>query len=299
MLQERNRREAGFDMEAGIGMEAALEQRGHQDQDQDQDQDHQDEQAQVKIKASGITKVYAGKKNTFTALDPVSFEIRQNEFVSFVGPSGCGKSSLLRILAGLEDASSGDLQISGHEIDGPGADRGMVFQSYTLFPWLTVRENIEFGLTLKGMPLFEKRRIANHFMELVKLTKFAKSYPKELSGGMKQRVAIARALANNPEVLLMDEPFGALDPQTKNAMQEMLLQLWEREKTTIVFITHDIEEAIFLSQRVYVMQAHPGRIKQTVQIPPDIRSAAGGGRDSEAFLQLKRQVVGYIGNSHD
>ncbi|MDF2964181.1 MAG: transporter ATP-binding protein [Paenibacillus sp.] len=252
----------------------------------------------IKIEAKGITKVYGGNKGAFTALDPVSFDIRENEFVSFVGPSGCGKSSLLRILAGLEEASSGELYISGKEIDGPGADRGMVFQSYTLFPWLTVRQNIEFGLTLKGIPLLEKRQIANHFMELVHLTKFAKSYPKELSGGMKQRVAIARALANNPEVLLMDEPFGALDPQTKNSMQEMLLNLWEREKTTVVFITHDIEEAIFLSQRVYVMQAHPGRIKQTVDIPAGLRTAKGG-RDSEAFLQLKRQIVSHIGESHD
>ncbi|MCR8633233.1 ABC transporter ATP-binding protein [Paenibacillus radicis (ex Xue et al. 2023)] len=252
----------------------------------------------IKIEAKGITKVYGGKKGAFTALDPVSFDIRENEFVSFVGPSGCGKSSLLRILAGLEEASSGELYISGKEIDGPGVDRGMVFQSYTLFPWLTVRQNIEFGLTLKGIPLFEKRQIADHFMELVQLTKFAKSFPKELSGGMKQRVAIARALANNPEVLLMDEPFGALDPQTKNSMQEMLLNLWEKEKTTVVFITHDIEEAIFLSQRVYVMQAHPGRIKQTVQIPAGLRSSPDG-RDSEAFLKLKRQIVAHIGESHD
>ncbi|MFD0679715.1 MULTISPECIES: ABC transporter ATP-binding protein [unclassified Paenibacillus] len=252
----------------------------------------------IKIEAKGITKVYGGKKGAFTALDPVSFDIRENEFVSFVGPSGCGKSSLLRILAGLEEASSGELYISGKEIDGPGVDRGMVFQSYTLFPWLTVRQNIEFGLTLKGVPLFEKRQIADHFMELVQLTKFAKSFPKELSGGMKQRVAIARALANNPEVLLMDEPFGALDPQTKNSMQEMLLNLWEKEKTTVVFITHDIEEAIFLSQRVYVMQAHPGRIKQTVQIPAGLRSSPDG-RDSDAFLKLKRQIVAHIGESHD
>lgn len=250
----------------------------------------------VKIEAKGISKIYSSKKSDFVALDSVSFDIRNHEFVSFVGPSGCGKSSLLRILAGLEDASSGELRIAGHEIDGPGADRGMVFQSYTLFPWLTVWENIEFGLTLKGIPLFEKRWISDHFMELVQLTKFAKSYPRELSGGMKQRVAIARALANNPEVLLMDEPFGALDPQTKGSMQEMLLQLWEKEKTTIVFITHDIEEAIFLSQRVHVMQAHPGRIKHTVQIPSSLRKSVDG-RDSEAFLRMKRQIVAQIGET--
>lgn len=250
----------------------------------------------VKIEAKEVSKVYRSKKGPFVALDSVSFDIRQNEFVSFVGPSGCGKSSLLRIVAGLEEASSGELHISGREIDGPGADRGMVFQSYTLFPWLTVRENIEFGLTLKGVPLFEKRRIADHFMELVHLTRFAKSYPKELSGGMKQRVAIARALANNPEVLLMDEPFGALDPQTKGSMQEMLLEVWEKEKTTVVFITHDIEEAIFLSQRVYVMQAHPGTIKETVLIPRGLRKNVDG-RDSEEFLRLKRNIVACIGET--
>lgn len=176
---------------------------------------YEKEMKMSKIMASDVTKVYSSKKSQFVALDRVSFHVDAHEFVSFVGPSGCGKSSLLRIVAGLETMTTGSLSISGHEIDGPGADRGMVFQSYTLFPWLSVRENIEFGLTLKGVPIFEKRAISDHFMELVSLQKFARALPKELSGGMKQRVAIARALANNPEVLLMDEPFGALDPQTK------------------------------------------------------------------------------------
>lgn len=176
---------------------------------------HEKEMKMSKIMAADVTKVYSSKKSQFVALDRVSFHVDAHEFVSFVGPSGCGKSSLLRIVAGLETMTTGSLSISGHEIDGPGADRGMVFQSYTLFPWLSVRENIEFGLTLKGVPIFEKRAISDHFMELVSLQKFARALPKELSGGMKQRVAIARALANNPEVLLMDEPFGALDPQTK------------------------------------------------------------------------------------
>ncbi|WP_248930863.1 ABC transporter ATP-binding protein [Paenibacillus hamazuiensis] len=251
--------------------------------------------APVKIEASGLTKVYTGKKSSFLALDHVSFDVKQNEFVSFVGPSGCGKSSLLRILAGLEESTEGQLLISGREIDGPGSDRGMVFQSYTLFPWLTVRQNIEFGLTLKGVDLFEKRAIADRFMELVKLTPFAKSYPKELSGGMKQRVAIARALANNPEVILMDEPFGALDPMTKSSMQEMLLDICEKEKTTVVFITHDIDEAIFLSQRVFVMQANPGRIKQEVQVPPGFRNQPGV-KDSEAFIKLRKMIVELIGD---
>ncbi|OCT16556.1 ABC transporter ATP-binding protein [Paenibacillus pectinilyticus] len=250
-----------------------------------------------KIDAVDVTKVYSTKKSNFVALDRVSFHVDAHEFVSFVGPSGCGKSSLLRIIAGLEPLTMGNLSISGHEIDGPGADRGMVFQSYTLFPWLSVRENIEFGLTLKGVPLFEKRAISDHFMELVGLNKFAKSLPKELSGGMKQRVAIARALANNPEVMLMDEPFGALDPQTKNSMQELLLRIWEKEKTTVVFITHDIEEAIFLSQRVYVMQAHPGTIRSEIVIPHGLREVEDV-KDSEAFVKLKKQVISLIGH-HD
>ncbi|CAN7316822.1 ABC transporter ATP-binding protein [Paenibacillus sp. LjRoot153] len=250
-----------------------------------------------KIEAVDVTKVYSTKKSQFVALDRVSFHVDAHEFVSFVGPSGCGKSSLLRIIAGLEPFTMGDLSINGHEIEGPGADRGMVFQSYTLFPWLSVRENIEFGLTLKGVPLFEKRAISDHFMELVGLHKFAKSLPKELSGGMKQRVAIARALANNPDVLLMDEPFGALDPQTKNAMQELLLRIWEKEKTTVVFITHDIEEAIFLSERVYVMQAHPGTIRSEIVIPRGLRYVEDA-KDSEAFVKLKKQIISLIGH-HD
>jgi NitT/TauT family transport system ATP-binding protein len=251
-----------------------------------------------KITAVDVTKVYRTKKSQFVALDRVSFHVDAHEFVSFVGPSGCGKSSLLRIIAGLETMTAGSLNISGHEIDGPGADRGMVFQSYTLFPWLTVRENIEFGLTLKGVPLFEKRAIADHFMELVGLQKFARSLPKELSGGMKQRVAIARALANNPEVLLMDEPFGALDPQTKNSMQELLLRIWEKEKTTFVFITHDIEEAIFLSQRVYVMQAHPGTIRKEIKIPQGLRETQEV-KDSEPFIKLKKQIISLIGHHEE
>jgi NitT/TauT family transport system ATP-binding protein len=250
--------------------------------------------AEAKISAKHVSKVYQSKKTQFQALDSVSFDVFPHEFVSFVGTSGCGKSTLLRILAGLEDASDGSIQISGSEINGPGADRGMVFQSYTLFPWLNVRQNIEFGLTLQNVPLLEKRQISEHFMDMVSLQRFAKAFPKELSGGMKQRVAIARALANKPEVLLMDEPFGALDPMTKGTMQEMLLDIWKKEKMTVVFITHDIEEAIFLSQRVYVMEAHPGRIKQEVIVPASLKED-GNGKDSEEFIRLKKHIVSLIG----
>jgi NitT/TauT family transport system ATP-binding protein len=250
---------------------------------------------EAKISAKDVTKIYQTKKNSFQALEHVSFDVFPHEFVSFVGASGCGKSTLLRILAGLEEITTGSIQIAGSEINGPGADRGMVFQSYTLFPWLNVRQNIEFGLTLQNVPLMEKRRISEHFMEMVSLQRFATSFPKELSGGMKQRVAIARALANKPEVLLMDEPFGALDPMTKGTMQEMLLDIWKKEKMTVIFITHDIEEAIFLSERVYVMDAHPGRIKQEVIIPATLKKE---GKDSAEFIQLKKQIVALIG-PHD
>jgi NitT/TauT family transport system ATP-binding protein len=250
--------------------------------------------AKAKISAKDVTKIYQSKKTSFLALDRISFDVFPHEFVSFVGTSGCGKSTLLRILAGLEESTEGSIQISGSEINGPGADRGMVFQAYTLFPWLTVRQNIEFGLTLQNVPLFEKRKISEHFMDMVSLQRFSKALPKELSGGMKQRVAIARALANKPEVLLMDEPFGALDPMTKGSMQEMLLDIWKKEKMTVVFITHDIEEAIFLSQRVYVMDAHPGRIKQEVIIPPSLKED-GNGKDSAEFIQLKKHIVSLIG----
>jgi NitT/TauT family transport system ATP-binding protein len=246
----------------------------------------------AKISAKDVSKVYQTKKTSFQALQGVSFDVFPHEFVSFVGTSGCGKSTLLRILAGLEEMTDGSIQISGAEINGPGADRGMVFQSYTLFPWLNVRQNIEFGLTLQNIPIFEKRKISEHFMDMVSLRRFSQSFPKELSGGMKQRVAIARALANKPEVLLMDEPFGALDPMTKGSMQEMLLDIWKKEKMTVIFITHDIEEAIFLSQRVYVMDAHPGRIKQEVIVPDSITK---DGRDSASFIQLKKHIVSLIG----
>ncbi|MBD3922793.1 ABC transporter ATP-binding protein [Paenibacillus sp. PR3] len=243
-----------------------------------------------RIDIQNLQKVYESRKSQFQALKDIDLTIGENEFVTILGPSGCGKSTLLRIVAGLEDATSGELTIDGEDIIGPGAERGMVFQGYTLFPWLTVRENIEYGLKLKGVPTLARRGISNHWLRIIRLEKFASAYPKQLSGGMKQRVAIARALANRPKVLLMDEPFGALDAQTKVEMQEMLLEVWEKEKTTVLFITHDIDEAIFLSQRIVVMGAHPGRIIREFRIDlPSERTADV--RELPVFLQLKRELA--------
>ena len=236
-----------------------------------------------------LQKVYVSKKSRFEALKNIDLSIGTNEFVTIVGPSGCGKSTLLRIVAGLDELTGGSVTVDGEEVIGPGADRGMVFQGYTLFPWLTVRENIEYGPKLKDIPTLERRAISNYFLKVIKLESFDKAYPKQLSGGMKQRVAIARALANRPKVLLMDEPFGALDAQTKLEMQEMLLEVWEKEKTTVLFITHDIDEAIFLSQRIVVMGANPGRILKTFTVKlPAQRSPEV--REHPEFLALKREL---------
>jgi len=249
--------------------------------------------AMQQIAISGLGKMYRTRKASFEALKNIDLNIGRNEFLTLLGPSGCGKSTLLRILAGLEDATDGSLLLEGAPIVGPGADRGMVFQGYTLFPWLTVRQNIEYGLKLSGEYLVDRRRVSEYYLRMIKLEKFANAYPKQLSGGMKQRVAIARALANKPKVLLMDEPFGALDAQTKLEMQELLLEVWEKEKTTVVFITHDIEEAVFLSQRICVMGANPGRIvsEHRVELP--------GARTEETrtlpeFVKLKRELASLL-----
>ncbi len=201
------------------------------------------------------------------ALTPVSLAVADNDFITILGPSGCGKSTLLRIVAGLDRPTEGRVLLDGAEVSGPGADRGMVFQSYTLFPWLTIEENVRFGLREKGLPVAEQASIARHWIRKVGLEGFERHYPKMLSGGMQQRTAIARALANAPKILLLDEPFGALDHQTRGLMQELLLAIWESEKTTVLFVTHDIEEAIFMASRVVVMSARPGRVKADVAVP--------------------------------
>lgn len=218
------------------------------------------------IKIENVHKTYKGISGNIEALKDVNLYIDENEFVCIVGPSGCGKTTLLNILAGLETYDCGSVSMDGEPIIGPGIDRGVIFQQYALFPWLTVRKNMEFGLKFRKYSKEKNKEIVDHYMETVGLTEFANAYPKELSGGMKQRVAIARGYATSPRVLLMDEPFGALDAQTRAQLQEDLLRTWETERKTCFFITHDVEEAVLLSQKVVLMSARPGRVKEIVKI---------------------------------
>ena len=248
---------------------------------------------EVKLHIRNVTKVYRSGEQDVLAIDEVDLKIRNQEFATILGPSGCGKSTLLRIVAGLTKPTSGVARMDDRVINEPGQDRGMVFQSYTLFPWLTVKENIQFGLEISGLDKGKQDQIAREFVEKVGLRGFENTYPKGLSGGMKQRVAIARALANNPAILLLDEPFGALDAQTRALMQELLTQVWEELHKTILFVTHDVEEAIFLSDRVFVMTARPGKIKAEIDIPlPRPRSYEL--KSNEAFLNLKQQALTLI-----
>ncbi len=219
-----------------------------------------------KIQIRDVRKVLDLGKERFVALGGVSLDLIDNEFVTVVGPSGCGKSTLMNILAGLEEPTSGTALVDGKPVNGPSPERGVIFQQYALFPWLTVRKNVEFGLKNAGVPAGERRERAQHFIDMVGLTDFADALPKMLSGGMKQRCAIARAYAMNPKILLMDEPFGALDALTRVRMQEHLLQTWEQEKRTVMFITHDVDEAVYLANRVVVMAARPGRIHKIIDV---------------------------------
>jgi NitT/TauT family transport system ATP-binding protein len=220
----------------------------------------------AKLEILGLEKVFDDKGRPIEAIRDVSFGIAENEFTTLVGPSGCGKSTLLLIVAGLEEQTAGDVLVDGQPVLSPGRDRGMVFQTYTLFPWLTAVENIEFALRGERMSKRERKELAREHLELVGLTAFARSYPTQLSGGMRQRVAIARALCYRPKIMLMDEPFGALDAQTRQVMQELLTRVWEEHRLTVLFVTHDIDEAVFLSDRVLVMTARPGQIKLDVDI---------------------------------
>ncbi len=247
----------------------------------------------TKLHIHNVSKTYRSDGKEVVAIDEIDLRIRDKEFATMLGPSGCGKSTLLRIVAGLTKPTRGVVRLDGNVIRAPGQDRGMVFQSYTLFPWLTVKENIQFGLEIAGMPKTRREEIGREFVEKVGLKGFEQSYPRGLSGGMKQRVAIARALANNPAILLLDEPFGALDAQTRALMQELLTQVWEELHKTILFVTHDVEEAIFLSDRVFVMTARPGRIKAEIDIPLE-RPRSYELKSSEAFLNLKRHALALI-----
>ena len=221
-----------------------------------------------KLVVETVSKAFPGLRRgpPTRALEPIDLAVADNDFISILGPSGCGKSTLLRIVAGLEVPSTGRVLVDGRAVASPGPDRGMVFQSYTLFPWLTVKQNICFGLREKGIAPAEQDQIAAHFIDRVGLRGFEDHYPKMLSGGMQQRTALARALANDPKILLLDEPFGALDHQTRALMQELLLGIWEADRTTVLFVTHDIDEAIFMANRVAVMTARPGRVKSDVRI---------------------------------
>lgn len=218
------------------------------------------------LQINKLHKSFETKQGTLVVLKDINMTIQQGEFICAVGASGSGKSTLLRQIAGLDQPTAGEVKIDGKLVSGPGPDRGMVFQHYTLYPWMNVQQNAEFGLKLQGMPKQERREKASYYLSVVGLTKFAKSLPKELSGGMKQRVAIARALTSEPKVLLMDEPFGALDIHTKESMHQFILELWERTNLTIFMITHDVEEAVFLSNRIYALGARPGTVRKEISI---------------------------------
>ncbi|MDZ4211569.1 MAG: ABC transporter ATP-binding protein [Methylotenera sp.] len=256
----------------------------------------------VKLRLQNVRKVFPVKpvkgQNTvdkhFVAVDNISLDLREGEFMVIVGPSGCGKSTLLDLLAGLTKPTSGQILLDNKLITGPALDRGIVFQQYALFPWLTALENIEFGLEAKGVPAKQRRETARHFLDLVGLSGFENRHPNELSGGMKQRVAIARSLAYDPDVLLMDEPFAALDAQTRESLQTELLRIWEKSKKTIIFITHGIDEAVYLGQRVAVMTSWPGRIKEIIDIPDALRSNNEDIRSSAEFGQLRHQIWGLL-----
>ena len=221
----------------------------------------------VILEVKELEKKFDTPKGAITALNNINFKAHRREFVCVIGPSGCGKSTLVRILAGLESPTKGSVLLNGNEVHGPGPDRGMVFQGYTLFPWLTVKRNVMFGLLESGHGHTVAEEQALQWIELVGLSKFVDSYPHQLSGGMKQRVAIARALANQPQILLMDEPFGALDPQTRTRMQSHLMEIWRNIDITIVFITHDLDEAIYLADRILVLKANPGEVQEVIEVP--------------------------------
>jgi NitT/TauT family transport system ATP-binding protein len=241
------------------------------------------------LHVSGLVKDYRTRSGVRRALDGVDLHVDSGELVCIVGASGCGKSTLLRIIAGLEDITDGSVDIDGDPILGPGPDRGMVFQSYTLFPWRTVASNVAFGLECTSLSRRERSARVGELLDVVGLAEHASAHPKELSGGMQQRVAIARALAPEPDILLLDEPFGALDAQTRRLMQDFLLSVWRRTGATILFVTHDIDEALYLGQRIYVLSSHPGRVQEIIDIPFGADHGSAVKRDAR-FLDLREHI---------
>jgi len=247
------------------------------------------------LTVTDLHKRYITNESEVLALKNINLEIREGEFISLLGPSGCGKSTLLKIAAGLIGASSGSIEINGSTVTGPGPERAVVFQDYALFPWMTVQDNVEFGLEARRMPSAKRRQISAELLKVVGLEDFAKRYPHHLSGGMKQRVSIARALAVDPQFLLMDEPFGALDAQTRSVMQEELLRIWKVYRKTVIFVTHSIDESIYLSDRIVIMTARPGRIKAVI----DVNEERPRDMNTPAMSDMRRRVRAILSEEID
>jgi NitT/TauT family transport system ATP-binding protein len=245
---------------------------------------------EVVINITHLSKVFIRDRRRIIALDDFGLEVREGEFVCLLGPSGCGKTTVLRIVAGLEAKSGGSAKVEGKEVRDAGPDRGMVFQEFALFPWRTVRKNIEFGLEVKHVLETDRADVSKKLIEFVGLKGFEDAHPRELSGGMKQRVAIARALANDPKVLLMDEPFGSLDAQTRNLMQKELLRIWSARRKTVLFVTHSVEEAVYLADRIVVMTARPGKVREIIDVP----LSRPRDRTSREFITIRSKVLGEL-----
>ncbi len=249
----------------------------------------------MSLSIKNLRKVFPKQDGEMVAIDDFSLEVKEGEFVCVLGPSGCGKTTLLRMIAGLEIPTSGNLLLNDVPVEGPGSDRGMVFQEFALFPWRSVRKNIEFGLEVKKVPPAERDRISKKFIDLVGLSGFENYHPNQLSGGMKQRVGIARALANEPTILLMDEPFGALDAQTRNQMQKELLRIWQETQKTVIFITHSVDEAVYLADRIVVLTTRPSKIKEIFEIeierPRDRASLEFANLRKRILMELEQETV--------